>query len=72
MASTEPEILAEIPKNDRESIRVTKDVYKGKDYIDVRVYYFDAQRELKPTRKGVKLVPEVWKAVREALNTMTL
>ena len=57
-----------IEKNSRESIVVSETEYKGNKYVDVRVFYKDADGSLKPTRKGVSLRPEKVAELRDALS----
>jgi len=57
-----------IEKNSRESIVVSQTEYKGNKYVDVRVFYKDADGSLKPTRKGVSLRPEKVAELRDALS----
>ena len=57
-----------IDKNSRESIVVSETEYKGSKYVDVRVFYKDADGSLKPTRKGVSLRPEKVAELRDALS----
>jgi len=57
-----------IEKNSRESIVVSETEYKGSKYVDVRVFYKDADGSLKPTRKGVSLRPEKVAELRDALS----
>jgi len=51
-------ILGEIERNATERIRVSTESYKGRDYLDIRIYYQDNEGEWKPTRKGVTVSPE--------------
>ncbi|WP_173297511.1 transcriptional coactivator p15/PC4 family protein [Thermanaeromonas sp. C210] len=51
-------------------MRVQVGIFKGVEYVDIRVYYYDAtKQEWKPSRKGVafkrELLPEVVKALEE-------
>ena len=57
-----------IEKNSRESIVVSETEYKGSKYVDVRVFYKDADGSLNPTRKGVSLRPEKVAELRDALS----
>ena len=57
-----------IEKNSRESFVVSETEYKGNKYVDVRVFYKDADGSLKPTRKGVSLRPEKVAELRDALS----
>lgn len=51
-------ILGEIQKNATEIIRVSKESFKGKDYLDIRIYFQNDEGEWKPTKKGITLSPE--------------
>ena len=57
-----------IEKKSRESFVVSETEYKGNKYVDVRVFYKDADGSLKPTRKGVSLRPEKVVELRDALS----
>ena len=52
--------IAEVRKNDSETILVTWTETNGCDLLDVRVWYEAADGELKPSRKGLTLRPETW------------
>jgi len=62
--------LIRINKSGSEQLRVQVGIFKGVEYVDIRVYYYDAtKQEWKPSRKGVafkrELLPEVVKALEE-------
>ena len=51
-------VVAEIPKNASEIVRIALSEFKGKPLIDVRVYFkSETGGEPKPTRKGVAINP---------------
>ena len=52
--------IAEIDKNSIEKIRATLSVYKGKDRVDLRVYYQVDNNEWRPTKKGINLSVDSW------------
>jgi|GEM_PF-677542 hypothetical protein len=60
--------IAVIQKNTKEYIKVILTDYNGHRFIDCRVYYEDAQGELKPTRKGISLNADTIDEVIEALR----
>jgi len=37
---------------------VSKQAYKGYEFIDVRVYYEDDNGEWRPTKKGIAIAPD--------------
>jgi len=45
--------IASIGKNSFQDIRISKQRYMGKDYIDIRVHTYGS-----PTKQGVKIRPE--------------
>ena len=64
------QLLAEVPKNTREIIRIQRTTFKGIDLLDARVWTVPAipGGESKPTRKGLSLRPETWAALTAALR----
>ena len=51
-------MVFEVQKNSRERIRISVGEYKGKQRIDVRVWYVDAGGEYQPSRNGISLRPD--------------
>ena len=62
-------IIATIPKNARESVKIELTEFKGHDLVDLRVYA-DNGAKLVPTRKGitvgVNMLPSLVAALTEA------
>ena len=54
------DVLHEVSKNSVETIRFQVREYKGKRYADIRIFYRDSDEELKPSRKGLTISPELW------------
>jgi hypothetical protein len=50
-------LIGEIEKGATERIQVSLNNYKGRDYVDIRVYY-ESEEEWKPTKKGVTIYPD--------------
>ncbi len=48
-------MIGTLEKNDRDTIVVQIRSFKGKEYVDVRNHYRDAEDELKPTQKGISI-----------------
>jgi hypothetical protein len=46
-------------RNATEEVRATVRTYRGRQYMDVRIYYMDDQGEFKPTKKGINLSVEM-------------
>ena len=64
------QIVHEFMKNAFEKVRVELCKYKGKDLINVRIY-FQADREKgewKPTRKGITMDVELIDELKEAIE----
>ena len=59
------EVLAELTKNGRETIRVRRTEYQGHDLLDVRVFTVPVSPDCEalPTKKGLCLRPETWRAL---------
>jgi len=68
------DVLAEVPKNAREVIRVQRTTFNGVDLLDARVWTVPAVPggDSTPTKKGLTLRPATWQelvgAVRIALG----
>lgn len=63
----EDQIISAFQKNETEEVRLTLREYKGKSYLDLRVFFKSQGMEaFKPTRKGLtlpaELAPELEKA----------
>lgn len=60
-----------IRKNDTADVRVTRDSYKGRETIDIRVWFRDkAKGEFVPSSKGVTIDAGKWEALIEALKAV--
>jgi hypothetical protein len=55
MSRSLPITVLEWPRNERETIRVRLDHYKGRAIIDVRTWWRDKDAELRPGRSGLTL-----------------
>lgn len=66
---TDERLLAIIPKNSREEIRVVRKTFEGHDLLDARVWALSAVPETdpKPTKKGLCCKPETWRGVAAAV-----
>jgi hypothetical protein len=57
-------ILHEFKRNAEETLRISLSTFKGRTYIDIRLFYEDANGELAPTKKGITVTPELWDEFR--------
>jgi len=61
-------IIQDIDKGGGEIIRVEITEFKGTQYLNLRVWYTDAESgEYKPTKKGIAVKPELYQALKEAV-----
>ncbi len=52
-------ILATIDRTDTEQLQISVSEYKGKSYLNMRIYYTtDAGQTWLPTKKGVTFAPD--------------
>lgn len=64
---SEDKVLYSFKRNPTEEVRAGVKEFKGKAYIDIRIYYMDDQGEWKPTRKGVSLSTDFLPELKEAV-----
>jgi len=57
-------VIHEFKRNAEETLRISLSNFKGRTYVDVRLFYEDANGELAPTKKGVTITPELWDEFR--------
>lgn len=63
------ELIGKIKKNNREEIHVKKVSKGGKDYIDIRVFWYDADEDVyKPSQKGLAIPQESFPEFKEILE----
>ena len=58
------DVLAEVPKNSRELVRLRRTEFNGVDLLDARVWTVPAVPggDSIPTKKGLTLRPETWRS----------
>ena len=49
------ELVAQFEKNATEVVRISLTEFRGRQLVDVRVYYTDDEGAYRPTRKGISL-----------------
>lgn len=65
----EPKILATIPRTQTEQLQISINEYKGKSYLDLRIFYTtDDGATWLPTKKGVTCSPEHIEIFKEAVD----
>lgn len=62
-------ILATIERSDTEQLQISVSEYKGKSYLNMRIYYTtDEGATWLPTKKGVTFSPEQLDLLTEAIE----
>ena len=65
----EKTLLGVIERNPTEELHISINEYKGKKYVDLRIYYTNDEGDSwNPTKKGVTVPPEKIEEVKEALT----
>jgi hypothetical protein len=63
-------VIGEWPKSIREVLRITLDEFKGRNVVDCRVWFWDRDGSLRPSRQGLTVstrhLPALAKALSEA------
>jgi hypothetical protein len=52
-------VVDSFKRNATEEVRATLRTYRGRQYMDMRIYYLDDAGEYKPTKKGINLSIEL-------------
>jgi len=60
--------IAEIDKTATEKVVATLSEFKGKQRIDIRIYYQDDNNESKPTKKGINLSLDDWQEFKDLIK----
>jgi hypothetical protein len=61
------QLIADIEKNSREIIRVEVTEFKGRELINLRVWYSDFDGSYKPTQKGVAIDISHYEKLKDAV-----
>lgn len=60
-------MVSSFKRNPTEEVRATLKEFRGRRYLDLRIYYQDDEGEWKPTRKGVSLSTDFMPELKEAV-----
>jgi len=64
-------VISTFKRNATEEVRVGIKEFRGKRYIDFRIYYLDDKSgEWKPTRKGVSLATDFMPELKQAVASL--
>jgi hypothetical protein len=63
-------LLATVPKNTREEVRIVRKLFEGHDLVDARVWALPIapDGDATPTKKGLCLRPETWRELCEKIT----
>jgi len=70
MAKDESILVHSFPKNPLEEVRASLTVFKGKKYVDLRIYYKGDDGEFHPSKKGLTLSIELFPELEEAVKRL--
>jgi hypothetical protein len=62
------ELVFRFEKNSFEEVRISLTEFKGKELIDIRVYYQpEGEEDMRPTKKGITISPEKFPELQKGL-----
>lgn len=65
----ESKLIASIPRSASEQLQIALSEFKGKKYLDLRIFYTtDAGASWLPTKKGVTVSPENLELLKDAID----
>lgn len=62
------QIIADIEKNNKEIIRVEVSEFKGRELINLRIWFYSFDGEYRPTQKGVTIDVSKFEELKKAIN----
>jgi hypothetical protein len=66
------QVIADIGKNTREIIRVEVSEFKGRELINLRIWYQHFDGEYKPTQKGITLDISHYNELKDSIDKIGL
>lgn len=70
MSKDEAVVVHSFPKNPLEEVRSSVTVFKGKKYVDLRVYYKGDDGEFRPSKKGLTIALDLFPELEEAMRKL--
>ena len=65
------DLVGKIAKNSREEIQIKKVEKNGKNYVDIRVFWYDSKSdEFRPSQKGVTIPCESFSEFKEIIDKL--
>jgi hypothetical protein len=68
--SKEPQVVYTFPKNPLEEVRASITVYKGKQYVDLRIFYKGDDGEYHPSKKGLTISLDLFSELDKAVEKL--
>jgi hypothetical protein len=62
------QIIADIEKNNKEIIRVEVSEFKGRELINLRIWFYSFDGEYRPTQKGVTIDVSKFEELKKAIH----
>ncbi len=66
----ESQIVHSFPKNPLEEVRSSLTFFKGKQYVDIRIYYKGDDGEFHPSKKGLTISVELFSELEVGLQKL--
>ena len=66
----EPEIVHAFPKNPLEEVRSSITYFKGKQYVDIRIYYKGDDGDYHPSKKGLTLSVDLFSELETGVQKL--
>lgn len=66
----EDKVVAKFQRNPTEEVRAGIKEFKGRRYLDLRIYYMDDKGEWKPTKKGISLNTDYMNDLKQAVEAL--
>lgn len=69
--SKDAQVVYTFPKNPLEEVRASITVFKGKQYVDLRIYYKGDDGEFYPSKKGLTLALDLFSELEQAVQKLS-
>ena len=69
--SKDAQVVYTFPKNPLEEVRASITVFKGKQYVDLRIYYKGDDGEFHPSKKGLTLSLDLFTELEQAVQKLS-
>jgi hypothetical protein len=64
------ELVHSFDKSPTEQVQASLSTYKGKTYVDLRIFFKASDGEFRPTKKGITISPELLPELGEAIRKL--